>query len=115
MFEELGVLPFAGTGGDFEGFGLVVGVAGGDQGIHDSRQFVRPGGDAFGFAEPPFHAPGVFPHFGLRAVQAEDAQPQGIGHPVGDLPGFGFEDASATDSIVGAQAEPGGEGGAAAE
>ena len=28
LFEELGVLAFAGTGGDFEGFGLVVGVTG---------------------------------------------------------------------------------------
>jgi len=85
LFDELGVLAFEGARGDFEGFRFVIGLPGGDQGIYDPGQFVHSRSDPFGLAQPPCHPPGVFPHFGLRAVQPEDVHlPVPIG-PAGSL------------------------------
>ena len=43
-----------GHGGDFEGFGFVVGLLVFDHAVEDARQLVRGGDDAFGFAQARF-------------------------------------------------------------
>ncbi len=95
-----------GRGGALRGEGGVVGFDLRDHGVEDSRQFVRGGDDAFGFAKPRFHAPGVVAQRTFTFGGGFRRKAQGGGDPAGDAPGFRFEDAPAADAVIRAQAKP---------
>ena len=72
----LQVLQTAGEcgGGDFEGFGFVVGLVAFDHAVDDARELVRRGDDAFGLAAPRLEPPATEPRDG-----GEMDSPQGWG------------------------------------
>ena len=80
---------------NFEGFLFIVSLAGGDHGIDDAGEFVGYGDDAFGFAQAAFHPAAVLAHQIVAAAERMARQPEGVGQPVGDFAGLGFEHAAA--------------------
>ena len=74
------------------------------------------GGDnALGFSKPAFEAACVITHAAFGPTQRAGGQAQDVRHSVGHFAGASFEDASAADAVVGAEAKPTGKGFGAAE
>jgi len=88
---------------------FIVGLAGGDEVVDDASELVGGGGDGLRCAEAVARAAVKLAEVGRVAVKGLGGHTQGSSGPVIDLAGFGREDLSATDAIVGTQAEPTGE------
>ena len=89
--------------------GLIVGLAGGDEVVDDASELVGHGGDGLGGSLAVSHAAVEVAEDGLVTVEALSSHPERVGGWTDDFAGSGREDLSASDTVVGTEAEPTGE------
>lgn len=89
---------------------LLIGLAGGDQVIHDTRQLVRCGRDGHRSAELGSHPTIVTTEARATALHGLGRHAQCKGGAVLDTPGLDAEDMPSADAVVGAEAQPRREG-----